>query len=228
MTNTLHRYGTAESFVDDYVVIAIPTKGGQTGGDPLPALRRFHEIALDYHPVSLGDAIKGGSFRPTRHRSMWQHFFEERPSAPDFDEVIDTIESPTTFSVVFDNRENAQAFVSRIADEDFGLSINVSSSIANGQNCCKAANLTRHSVAYSLGYEGMPDNLPNRHAMMLSTMCGHGMISLSLAKKMIDYVKENRIKPDAAVATLGRFCSCGIFNPSRAKRILKQARTGGF
>ena len=41
MTNTLHRYGTAESFFDDYVVIAIPSKGNQNGGDPMPALRRF-------------------------------------------------------------------------------------------------------------------------------------------------------------------------------------------
>ena len=32
---------------------------------------------------------------------------------------------------------------------------------------------------------------------MLSTMCGHGMISHSLAKKMIDFVKENRRTPDA-------------------------------
>ena len=28
--------------------------------------------------------------------------------------------------------------------------------------------------------------------MMLSTMCGHGMVSHSLAKKMIDWVKEGR------------------------------------
>ena len=31
---------------------------------------------------------------------------------------------------------------------------------------------------------------------MLSTMCGHGMISHSLAKKMIDFVKENRRTPE--------------------------------
>ena len=27
MTNTLHRYGSAESFYDDYVIFAIPSRG---------------------------------------------------------------------------------------------------------------------------------------------------------------------------------------------------------
>jgi hypothetical protein len=56
-------------------------------------------------------------------------------------------------------------------------------------------------------------------------MCGHGMISHSLAKKMIDFVKENRRTPEQCAATLTRFCSCGVFNPSRATRILEDART---
>lgn len=228
MTNTLHRYGNAESFADDYVIIAIPAKGAQNGGDPLPGLKRFLQIALEYHPISIGDAVGGGSTRPTRHQSMWDHFFSDRPNKPDFQTVIDGITKPTTFSAVFDKRENAEAFVERIAAEDFGLSINVSSSVVNGLQCSKAAGVPRHSVAYSLGYEGIPDNLPNRHAMMLSTMCGHGMISLSFAKKMIDFVKENRMKPDKAVASLSRFCSCGIFNTSRAKRIIEDARTKTF
>ena len=60
---------------------------------------------------------------------------------------------------------------------------------------------------------------------MLSTMCGHGMVSHSLAKKMIDLVKENRRTPEQAAAVMSRFCSCGVFNPARAKRILEEART---
>jgi hypothetical protein len=51
------------------------------------------------------------------------------------------------------------------------------------------------------------------------------MVSASLAKKMIDWVKEGRRTPEQAVTYLQRFCSCGVFNPSRACRILEQART---
>ena len=66
--------------------------------------------------------------------------------------------------------------------------------------------------------------MPNSQVAMLSTMCGHGMVSASLAKKMIDFVKENRRTPEEAAAVLTRFCSCGVFNPARAKRILEDAR----
>jgi hypothetical protein len=45
---------------------------------------------------------------------------------------------------------------------------------------------------------------------------------------MIDFVKEDRRTPEQAIATLGRFCSCGIFNPTRARRIIEDARTKAF
>ena len=63
MTNTLHRYGKAESFVDDYIVFSLPAKSkaaGQTG-DALAAQKRFMQIAAEYRPCSLGDALHGGS-----------------------------------------------------------------------------------------------------------------------------------------------------------------------
>lgn len=227
MTNTLHRFGTAESFADDYVIIAIPAKGAKGQGDPMPALKRFLEIALEYGPVNLGDAMNGGAIRPTRHKHALQHFFS-RSHKPDFQAVIDGITKPTTYAAVFDDKEKAEAFTKRIRDEDFGLSINISSSLDNALGCAARAELARHSVGYSLGFEGIPDNAPNRHVLMLSTMCGHGMIAQAFAKKMIDWVKEDRATPDEAVAALGRFCSCGIFNPSRAKRIIEDARTKTF
>jgi hypothetical protein len=50
------------------------------------------------------------------------------------------------------------------------------------------------------------------------------MISASLAKKMIDWVKEGRRTPEGATTYMARFCSCGVFNPKRAKHILEDAR----
>jgi hypothetical protein len=223
MTNTLHRFGNADTFVDDYVIIAIPAKGKSQQGDPLPALRRFLEIACEYNPVNLGDATHGGAFRPTKAKWMIEHWFP-KDDKPNFQQVIDGANSPTTFSAIFDNKEAAEKFVARVAKEDLGLSINISSSLENAMSCCKKAGLIRHSISYSLGFEGIRDNAPNRHVLMLSTMCGHGMISQSLAKKMIDMVKENRRTPEQATAALSRFCSCGIFNQTRARRIIDDAR----
>jgi hypothetical protein len=62
--------------------------------------------------------------------------------------------------------------------------------------------------------------------MLLSTMCGHGMVSHNLAKKMIDWVREGRRTPEQAAGYLTRFCSCGVFNPARAARLLEQAARG--
>ena len=50
------------------------------------------------------------------------------------------------------------------------------------------------------------------------------MVSHSLAKKMIDWVKEGRRTPEEASTYLARFCSCGVYNPARAIRILEAAR----
>ena len=126
---------------------------------------------------------------------------------------------------MFDNRVDAEDFVKAVKAADLGLSVNISTSIDGAEQCCHAARQPRHSVGYSLGFEGKTEKLPNTQVLLLSTMCGHGMISAVLAKKMIDWVKEGRRTPEQAVAYMARFCSCGVFNPSRAKRILEEART---
>jgi hypothetical protein len=222
MTNTLHRYGTAESFRDDYVVFAIASKG-RNDQDALPKLRRFLEIAVEYKPVNLGDARHGGALRPSQQLNPMAHW--SRDVKPDFQAVLRGLDAPTTCAAVFDTRTAAEQFVKRIKDEDLGLSVNISTSIEGAEQCCDYACLARHSVGYSLGFEGKTEKLPNTQVLQLSTMCGHGMISHSLAKKMIDMVKENRRTPEQAVTYLSRFCSCGVFNPSRAKRIIQDART---
>ena len=62
MTNTLHRFGDAASFYDDYVIFAIPSRGKNDKGS-LPKLKQFLEMALPFRPVNLGDAINGGDRR---------------------------------------------------------------------------------------------------------------------------------------------------------------------
>ena len=88
------------------------------------------------------------------------------------------------------------------------------------------ADQPRHSVGYSLGFQGKTEKLPNSQVLMLTTMCGHGMVSHNLAKKMIDWVREGRRNPGQAASYLARFCTCGIYNPTRAVRILEEARKG--
>ena len=221
MTNTLHRYGDAQSFYDDYVVFAIPSRGKNDQGS-VPKLKQFLEMALPFHPVNLGDAIHGGALRPCRNMNPTSHW--NRDITPDFRAVIDGVDTPTTVAAVFDQRTAAEDFLKAVKDADLGLCVNISTSIDGAEQCCYAADQPRHSVGYSLGFEGKTGKLPNSQVLMLTTMCGHGMIGTNLARKMIDWVKEGRRTPEQAVTYLARFCSCGVYNPSRARRILEDAR----
>ena len=222
MTNTLHRFGDAESFRDDYVVFAIASRG-KNDVDSVPKLKKFLQIARQFNPVNLGDARHGGALRPSRSMNPTSHW--NRDIQPDFDAVIAGLDTTTTAAAVFDNRPAAEDFVEAVKQADLGLSVNISTSIEGAEQCCDSAHLCRHSVGYSLGFEGKTERLPNEDVLKLATMCGHGMVSASLAKKMIDWVKEGRRTPEQAVSYLTRFCSCGVFNPARGKRILEEART---
>ncbi len=222
MTNTLHRYGDADSFRDDYVVFAMCCRG-KNDQDSVPKLRQFLEMALPFKPVNLGDARHGGGLRASKSMNPMSHW--KRDMRPDFRTVIEGLNTPTTAAAVFDNRAAAEDFLTAVKTADLGLSVNISTSIEGAEQCCDQADACRHSVGYSLGFEGRTEHLPNEDILKLSTMCGHGMVSASFAKKMLDWVKEGRRTPEEAVTYMTRFCSCGVFNPSRAKRILEEART---
>src|SRR4051812_41603323 len=223
MTNTLHRFGDAASFHDDFIVFAIASKGRNDAG-ALEILRTFLKMAVPFRPVNLGDARKGGSVRPDKQLNPLSHW--DRDNAPRIQAVIDGLEHVTTVAAVFDNQVAAENFVAAVRKADLGVSINISTSINGAVQCCQAAQIPRHSIGYSLGFEGKTEKLPDSQVLMLTTMCGHGMIAASLGKKMLDWVKEGRRTPAQAASYMQRFCSCGVFNPSRACRLLEEARSG--
>jgi hypothetical protein len=221
MTNTLHRYGDSESFYDDYIIFASPSNGKNDVGS-VPKLKKFLELALPFNPVNIGDPVHGGALRPSQRLTTIANW--KRKMTPDFRAVIDGIDSPASVAAVFDNQQAAEGFLDAVAEADLGLSVNISTSVEGALECCRQAGITRHSIGYSLGFEGSTEKLPNTQVLKLSTMCGHGMISANLARKMIDWVKEGRRTPEQAVTYMARFCSCGVFNPVRAKRVLEEAR----
>ena len=222
MTNTLHRYGSAESFNDDFIVFAIPARG-INDANAVESERSFLEIARKHHPINMGDASHGAIFRPSKDLNPSVHWHREEQA--DFEALVNGISCPTTVSAVFDNADAVVAFIQELKQADLGLSINISGSLDKAQECARRAGLERHSVEYSLGFFGQTDRMADRQTLELATMCGHGMLSFSFVRKLIDWVKQGRRSPEQASATLARFCSCGIFNPTRACRLLEQSKT---
>jgi hypothetical protein len=221
MTNTLHRYGDHESFNDDYIVFAIPARG-INDINAVEKQRRFLEIARTHRPVNMGDASHGAIFRPSKQLNPTVHW--RRDAGRDFNGVVNGVSCPTTVAAVFDNPDAVVAFIKELRQADLGLSINISGSLDKARECARRAGLERHSVEYSLGFFGQTDRMSDRHTLELSTMCGHGMLSFSFVRKLVEWVKQGRRSPEQASATLARFCSCGVFNPARACRLLEDAK----
>ncbi len=223
MTNTLHRFGAAETLQDDYIVFAMAARGINEDGAPA-RLQEFLRLALKHNPINVGNAVKGGIFRPSQNLTPLAHW--RRTDKLDFQAIVEGIDTCTVVAAVFDRVANLEAFLADLKQADLGISINVSSLADTAHACCRRVGIARHSVGYSLGFHGDLNLLPDRHVLEVSTMCGHGMVSHNLAKKMIDFVKEGRRDPKGAAACMARFCTCGVFNPTRAARVLEAARTG--
>ncbi len=220
MTNTLHRYGNAESFRDDFIIFAKPCKGKNDQG-AVEKLKTFLRICAKYKPANMGNA-NAGSYIPSRALNPTAHW--KRDMQPDYEKVINGIEKVTTTAAVFDSKENALKAFEEVVKADLGLSINISTSVEGAKELGESCGQPRHSVEYSLGFHDPHDHLPNSQVLGLSTMCGHGMVSFNMARKMLDMVREGRRTPEAAAVTLARFCPCGVYNPARAQRLLEEAR----
>ncbi|HEV8340828.1 MAG TPA: hypothetical protein VGR30_00495 [Candidatus Binatia bacterium] len=230
MTNTLHRYSEHYAFdpttnpkpvQDDYIVFAMASRG-INDDNLVEKYRDFLRLALKYNPVNIGDATKGGMIRPRQDMNPTAHWRRDQGCDPE--RVIEGIEGHTTVAAVFDNYEAMQAFVQEVQAGNLGISINISAPIDEAKRCCREAGIIRHSVEYSVGFRGRLDKLPDATTLELSTMCGHGMVSANFAKKMLEWVKENRRTPTEAARYMARFCICGVFNIARAERILGEAR----
>jgi hypothetical protein len=220
MTNTLHRFGDSDSFRDDYILFAIPSRG-KNDEDCIPKLKQFLRICARHGPSNMGNGNRSG-LAPQKKLNPAAHW--KRDVQPDWGKVIEGVSKPGTVSAVFATREQAQACLSEVIAADFGLSINMSTSVQNAKQTAEHCGIHRHSVEYALPFNDPHHHLPNSQVLTLSTMCGHGMVSFNLAKKMLDMVREGRRTPEQAVVTLTRFCPCGVYNPDRAKRLLEEAR----
>lgn len=222
MTNTLHRFGDPESLRDDYVIFAMPAKGLSDTDCPRH-LKRFLELALPHRPVNIGDAKHGGAYRGIPTVSPLNHWFPR--GAPDFQAVIDGIDGYTVAAVVFDSAAKLEAFLRDVKAADLGMCVNISAVAETAREVAQRVGITRHSVEYSLPFRfGRTELLPDKRTLELYTMCGHGMVSANLARKMRDWVREGRRTPEEAARYLAKFCTCGIYNLERAARLLDEGR----
>jgi len=208
MTNTLHRQGTAENLKGDYVLFAT-SAGGYNREGCTDKMKEFLRIAMRHQPINVR-AVGG---RPTTIAAL--------------EEALAKTPVLTTATVTFDNLAALQAAVIDLVKADLGISINISGLLEEVSECCRGAGITRHSVEHSLGFRGRTERLPAYPVLEINTMCGHGLVSFNLIKKVADYVKLDRLTPEKGAEYLARPCVCAAFNTTRAAQLLRQMRDLG-
>jgi hypothetical protein len=204
MTHTLHRKGTVESLSRDFVFLTMPSKDINHAGSAKP-LKRFFQLALETGCVKIGDCRSGNEFYQGS-----------------VDKVIENVEDRAVIHAVFDDRDQALQMLRKLKEADLGLSVVVSGLLDVVDGCCHESGLQRHTVEHSMGIWGQTDRLPPDHILHINTMCGHGMVTVSLINDVIDQVKLNRITAEEGAERLFQTCMCGIFNTSRAAELLRQ------
>jgi hypothetical protein len=202
MTHTLHRRGTAESLSEDYVILMLKAIG-INDTDYVPKLQEFLRICLRHNPVNIGCETKG---------SLYEYPAEE---------IIADTRGDT--HAVFDNPQAVSEVLKELKEADLGLSVVVSGIFDKVDECLDKAGLKHHTANFSLGIWGKTEKLPANDVLEITTMCGHAMIAANLVTAMIEEIRAGRKTPEEAARVLTPNCTCGIFNPARAAKLMARA-----
>ena len=205
MTNTLHRQGTAEELKEDYVIFATTARGITREGSA-PKIQEFMRICLRHDPVNIGSSRQGNILQDD----------------VEIHELIANLGDGAGAGAVFTDLDTLQKVISELIEADLGVSINVSGLLDGVQQCCRGNGTERHSVEQSLGFWGSRDRLPEREILVFNTLCGHGLVSFNLIRKMIEHVKMRRLTPREAAKIMGKCCECAVFNTVRAEHLLEK------
>jgi hypothetical protein len=203
MSHTLHRCGKLDDLENDFVVFCMSAKTVNAKGSG-PKMRKFFEILKKYPAVNFGD-VKTGS----RFNSDWQT-------------IHDGYKDQSVAHYVFSDAEAVGKILKELKEADLGLSVIVSGVFEKVGELCRQAGLPMHTVEYSGGVMGRTERLPSGPVLSITTMCGHGLVSSNLVKKMATQVKKGKKSVSEAAAELAKPCMCGVFNAQRAERLLME------
>ena len=205
MTNTLHRQGAVEGLKEDYVIFVTMARGINREGSA-PKIHEFLRICQKHNPVNIGSSKLGTVLQDD----------------VDFQDLVTNLKDGSTSAAVFTDLDTLQKVLAELIEADLGISINVSGLLDGVQECCHGNGMERHSVEHSLGFWGSRDRLPEREILEINTLCGHGMVSFSLIRKMIEHVKMRKLTPKEAAKIMGKCCECAVFNTTRAEHLLER------
>lgn len=203
MTHSLHRSGELESQKKDFCWFMYQTKGINDVGIRPKALA-YIEAAEAVGSENWGD-VKTGPV--TRFSS---------------EEIKEKISDKSRLRGVFTRKEQVVGFLKRVKAQDLGMSSVITGVLTEVLEACKEAEVTPHSINYSLGVWGKKDKLPDEVTLSVTTMCGHHMIPPKFVNYIMKQVDAGKMTPEQGAIRLSDFCYCGIFNQVRCADIIKK------
>ena len=209
MTHTNHRQGTLESLGKDWVVFMYAARGvnHERAG---AKMQQFLRLALKHGPVNIGSPTAGNMY----------------DTAPE--KIMAGLAEATKVYTVFNDRAKAAALIKDVKEANLGISVIVSGVFEEVEKVCQATGIKRHTAQCSLGVWGKTELLPPPEILEITTMCGHGLVSFNLVRRMTDEVRKGRLSLEKAAATLAKPCICGVFNPKRAEELLERCVAAGI
>jgi len=208
MTHTLHRSGSKESLEGDYVFLAMASREYNLNG-AAQKLKKIAEIFAKYNPVNMGDMSSG------------QPLTMARGASPE--KIISEISDRSIVHAVYTDKETVKKVLKELKEVDLGMSVVVSGIFDEVFRACKEVSISGpFSVDLSLGIMGKKQLLPKEEILDITTMCGHGLVSKHLVAHLIEKIKKGETTVDEAAKELAKQCVCGVFNPARATKLLRE------
>jgi hypothetical protein len=206
MTHSLHRSGNPESLRGDYVWFMYQSQGIND--------QKIAPKAMEF--IAAAEAVGSENWGDVKSGSILEFPIEE---------IKSKISDKSRLRGVFTSREQVVKFLEIMKAKDTGLSIVISGLLDEVLPACKEAEVTPHTINYSLGVWGKKELLPTEETLAVTTMCGHHQIAPQLVQKKMEEVRKGRKTAEQAAKELALFCPCGIFNQVRtAKLLVEQAK----
>lgn len=201
MTHSLHRSGDIESQKHDYVWFMYQTKG-VNDVDIKPKALEFIAVAEAVGSENWGDVKTGPKLKYP------------------IEEIKANISDKSRIRGIFTKKEQVVEFLRQIKEKELGMSVIISGVLSEVIAACKEADVTPHSINYSLGVWGRKEKLPDDTTLSITTMCGHHMIPPKFVNYVTRQVKKGKLTPEEGARKLAEFCYCGIFNHVRCADII--------
>jgi hypothetical protein len=211
VTHTHYREGLLESLKNDFVFVITGAKGYNKKGCA-PRLRDMAKITTQVIPVNMGCMEYGNLGRGIPAK-----------------QIIENIKDSDLIQVVYDDKEEAIKALRKLKEADLGISVVISGLHDEVKDIVQKAGVGEepHTANITIGFMGNKEKVAPDDIRLITTMCGHHMISARIVEHLIKMIQEGRITPlDAAVTVSGQ-CTCGAFNTVRASKLFKEISERG-